>query len=83
MQTSVYIKMSMEARMSLLNVSQEYSFCACSLGQNDPLRRNTVSAVARIAQLVWLASCLPHIETHPADVSLDRMLHRDWSNCPV
>ena len=41
--------MSMEARMSLSNVSQEYSFCACVvLGKNGPLRRITVFAVARI-----------------------------------
>ena len=43
--------MSMEARMSLSNLPQEYSFCACmrSLGQNRPLRQNTVFVVARIA----------------------------------
>ena len=39
--------MSMEARMSLSTVSQEYLFCACAaLGQNGPLRRDAVFAVS-------------------------------------
>ena len=44
--------MSMEARMSLLNVSREYSFCACEvLGKIALFRRNTVFAVGSI--VLW------------------------------
>ena len=45
--------MSMETRMSLLNVSQEYSFCACAvMGKITLFWRNTVFVVARIPNLL-------------------------------
>ena len=51
-------KMSMEARMSLSNVSKEYTFCAYpSLGKNHRLQWNTVFAVARIGKYLWTTIC--------------------------
>ena len=46
---SVYIFMSMEARMSFFErVTREFILRMRSLGQNGPLRQITISAVARI-----------------------------------
>ena len=59
LRTSVYynVYLSMEARMSLLNVSQVvFILRVRSLGQNRPLRRNTVFAdLARIGNLNFVS----------------------------
>ena len=59
--TSVY-NVYMEARMSLLNVSQEYSFCACAVLSKIALfRQNPVFAVGSInnSTHLWIQNSRP------------------------